>query len=81
MPSPNSSSSGHAVYPGLADYMGMELTEDVIRENMPEYLPVAIRGSVSYCVIMLIIQHFITNYYNLAFRSNCLEVVSCEATN
>ena len=25
--------------PGLGDFMGLELTEDVIRENMPEYLP------------------------------------------
>ena len=27
------------VYPGLAHFMGLELTEDVIRANMPEYLP------------------------------------------
>ena len=26
-------------YPGLSEYMGLELTEAVIRENMPEYLP------------------------------------------
>lgn len=26
-------------YPGLAAYMGLELSEDVIRANMPEYLP------------------------------------------
>ena len=26
------------VYPGLAEYMGLELSEDVIRQNMPEYL-------------------------------------------
>jgi len=35
-------------YPGLANFMGMELTEDMIRLNMPEYLPenqVAIRQS------------------------------------
>lgn len=25
-------------YPGLAEYMGLELSEDVIRANMPEYL-------------------------------------------
>ena len=24
---------------GLGDFMGLELTEDVIRANMPEYLP------------------------------------------
>ncbi len=35
------------VYPGLADYMGLELTEDVIRENMPEYLLPAVRQPVS----------------------------------
>lgn len=28
-----------ASYPGLAEYMGMELSEDIIRVNMPEYLP------------------------------------------
>jgi hypothetical protein len=27
------------MYPGLSDYMGLELSEDVIRANMPEYLP------------------------------------------
>jgi len=30
--------TGHA-YPGLSEYMGMELTQDVIAANMPEYLP------------------------------------------
>jgi len=36
----NTSSTGasHA-YPGLAEYMGMELSEALIRDNMPEYLP------------------------------------------
>jgi len=29
----------HTTYPGLSEYMGMELSEGVIRENMPEYLP------------------------------------------
>ena len=28
-----------ASYPGLAEYMGLELSEALIRENMPEYLP------------------------------------------
>merc|ERR1719510_373420 len=36
-PSPSSSSS--SAYPGLAEYMGLELSEDMIRANMPEYLP------------------------------------------
>merc|ERR1719365_67476 len=26
-------------YPGLSEYMGLELSEALIRENMPEYLP------------------------------------------
>jgi hypothetical protein len=43
---PTDASSALGVYPGLADYMGMELTENVIRENMPEYLP-AVRQPVS----------------------------------
>lgn len=35
-------------YPGLAGFMGLELSEDVLRANMPEYLPenqVALRQS------------------------------------
>merc|ERR1719347_469874 len=32
-------------YPGLADYMGLELTEAEMRANMPEYLPVAVAQS------------------------------------
>lgn len=38
------------VYPGLAEFMGMELSEEIIRENMPEYLAqnqVAVRPQVS----------------------------------
>jgi len=31
--------TGGMDYPGLAEYMGMELSEAIIRENMPEYLP------------------------------------------
>ena len=33
------SASVAASYPGLAEYMGLELSEALIRENMPEYLP------------------------------------------
>lgn len=29
--------AGSAVYPALGDYMGLELNEAVIKENMPEY--------------------------------------------
>jgi len=32
-------------YPGLADYMGLELTEAEMRANMPEYLPVPVAQS------------------------------------
>ena len=38
LPYPSAPSSSSA-YPGLAEYMGLELTEDIIRANMPEYLP------------------------------------------
>lgn len=34
---PNAGPAG--VYPGLGAYMGLELSEDTIRANMPEYLP------------------------------------------
>jgi len=38
LPYPPRSPSAPA-YPGLSEYMGLELPEDVIRANMPEYLP------------------------------------------
>merc|ERR1711963_231237 len=38
-PPSNYGSPNSPVYPGLAEYMGLELLEDVIRANMPEYLP------------------------------------------
>nr|CAH7713041.1 unnamed protein product [Callosobruchus chinensis] len=31
----------NAIYPALGEYMGLELSEDVIAKNMPEYLQVA----------------------------------------
>ena len=34
-------------YPGLSEYKGLELTEAVIRENMPEYLPANQVGRIS----------------------------------
>ena len=39
-------------YPGLAEYMGMELSEAIIRDNMPEYLTnnqVAISHMIKIC--------------------------------
>lgn len=33
---PPRATTGH-VYPALADYMGLELSHDVIARNMPEY--------------------------------------------
>jgi syntenin-1 len=32
-------------YPGLAEYMGLELTEAEVRANMPEYLPAVVQSS------------------------------------
>ena len=43
---PPADAANLGMYPGLADYMGMELTESAIRENMPEYLPLALRPQV-----------------------------------
>lgn len=36
---PSLSPTPGKAYPGLAEYMGMELSEALIRDNMPEYLP------------------------------------------
>ena len=45
---PSATSSASAVsntgsYPGLAEYMGLELTEAEVRANMPEYLPAVVQ--------------------------------------
>ena len=42
--------SGSA-YPTLGDYMGLELTEDVIRANMPEYLPASQVNNFQLCLL------------------------------
>lgn len=39
---PRSPSGQNAGYPSLGEFMGLELSEDVIKENMPEYLQVAL---------------------------------------
>jgi hypothetical protein len=36
---PGLDAAGGTAYPGLAEYMGMELSRDIIAANMPEYLP------------------------------------------
>jgi syntenin-1 len=41
MPVPRSP-TGNSAYPSLGEYMGLELTEAVIQQNMPEYLQVAL---------------------------------------
>lgn len=41
--------SSAIMYPSLGEYMGLELTEEMIAENMPEYSAVN-RASVSYIV-------------------------------
>jgi len=38
-PVSTASSGTNPAYPGLGEYMGLELTQAMIRENMPEYLP------------------------------------------
>ena len=43
-PSAPSAGSPHTgSYPGLAEYMGLELTEAEVRANMPEYLPAVVQ--------------------------------------
>lgn len=41
LPSPllSEGTVGSSAYPGLAEYMGLEFSEEIIRANMPEYLP------------------------------------------
>lgn len=36
------------VYPSLGDYMGLELSESILAENMPEYSQLALYKSVSF---------------------------------
>jgi len=40
-----SAGSNTGSYPGLAEYMGLELTEAEVRANMPEYLPAVVQSS------------------------------------
>jgi len=40
-----SAASNTGSYPGLAEYMGLELTEAEVRANMPEYLPAVVQSS------------------------------------
>lgn len=49
-PVASATSGGRHVYPALGDYMGLELSSDVIALNMPEYLV----QSVSHRLIKLI---------------------------
>lgn len=37
--------AGSAAYPSLVDFMGLELTEEMIRLNMPEYAPQSHHGN------------------------------------
>ena len=46
-PSAPSVSSVSGSYPGLAEYMGLELTEAEVRANMPEYLPAVPQVQIS----------------------------------
>lgn len=55
------------LYPGLGDYMGLELSEDVIRANMPEYLAstqVAVPQQVGHILAARITLRV---YYNVTF--------------
>lgn len=47
------SSSSGTLYPSLGDYMGLELNEDTIAQNMPEYA-LATRSAVSYICIYIL---------------------------
>lgn len=40
---PNYGTTDHSAYPNLGDYMGLELSEAVISENMPEYMALALQ--------------------------------------
>ncbi|XP_063926411.1 syntenin-1-like [Zophobas morio] len=41
MPVPQTA-TGNSAYPSLGEFMGLELTEDVIKQNMPEYSQIAL---------------------------------------
>lgn len=70
-----------AMYPGLGDFMGLELSEDVIRLNMPEYLSgppqtaVAIPSQVgTYCIFVMrsvAMNHKAYNQAYYALIRNC----------
>lgn len=54
-PYPNNvsmSSNGSPLYPALGEYMGLELSEAIIAENMPEYSQVAVLQRVRNALII-----------------------------
>jgi len=44
---------GRSNYPSLSEFMGLELSEDVIRANMPEYLQIVAAGNQEQSVVPL----------------------------
>lgn len=47
MPLPSGRST-ESVYPSLGDYMGLELSDNILAANMPEYTQLALYESVSF---------------------------------
>lgn len=49
---PDQSKAASALYPGLGDFMGLELSQDVIALNMPEYVPSsqAVSDTIAYAI-------------------------------
>lgn len=67
-----SAPSSH-VYPALGDYMGLELSSDVIAQNMPEYQVQTVR------IIKKICKTFILPYsYNVLHRKIIEQPISFE---
>lgn len=65
--SPAEQSNAVAVlYPGLGDFMGLELSQDVIALNMPEYM----QSTQAVCVTPMVLRAF---YFSTQYLSNKID--------
>ena len=74
-----------AMYPGLADYMGLELSEETIRQNMPEYLAasgnagaVAVAQTVS---IFFLESRKIADHHSQNQVQRCTMILHCQLSD
>lgn len=62
----SNNSSALIMYPNLGEFMGLDLSEDMIRTNMPEYLANAVQPVSVWCCIIMHVRYVETLTYSMA---------------